>query len=116
MVDTVDNLVLLNQPPYYTVRCTNVSDGSGEADAIKINKSDLTDLGGIEPVAMDIIGLEWDCGGMAVTLEWDHTTDDEIAVLMGQGSWDYVKDGPLRDPRSGGATGDVVAATAGATP
>ena len=115
MADTVDSLVLVNQPPFYTIRLTNVSDGTGEAAVIKVDKSALTDLAGLEPVALDLIGVEWDVSGMAVTLLWDHTTDDEMIVLNGQGEWDQVRDGAIRDPRSAGDTGDVLLTTAGAT-
>ena len=115
MVDTVDSLVLVNQPPFYTIRLTNVSDGTGESAVAKVDKSGLTDLDGLEPLALDLIGIEWDVSGMAVTLLWDHTTDDEMIVLNGQGEWDQRRDGAIRDPRSAGATGDVLLTTSGAT-
>ncbi len=115
MVDTVDSLVLVNQPPYYTVRLTNVSDGTGESAVVKVDKYGLTDLDGNEPVALDLIGIEWDVSGMNVTLLWDHTTDDEMIVLNGQGEWDQTRDGAIRDPRSAGGTGDVLLTTNGHT-
>ena len=115
MADTVDSLVLVNQPPYYTVRLTNVSDGTGESAVVKVDKSTLTDLAGLEPLALDLIGIEWDVSGMAVTLLWDHTTDDEMIVLNGQGEWDQRVDGAIRDPRSAGDTGDVLLTTTGHT-
>ena len=111
MADTVDSLVLVNQPPYYTIRLTNVSDGTGESAVVKVDKSALVDIDGLEPVALDLVGIEWDVSGMNVTLLWDHTTDDEMIVLNGQGEWDQVKDGAIRDPRSAGATGDVLLTT-----
>ena len=113
MADTVDSLILVNQPPYYTVRLTNASDGTGESAVKKVDKGDLTDIAGLEPLALDLIGIEWDVGGMNVTLLWDHTTDDEMIVLIGQGEWDQRRDGAIRDPRTAGDTGDILLTTSG---
>ncbi len=115
MADAVDSLVLVNQPPYYTIRLTNVSDGTGESAVVKVDKSGLTDLAGLEPIALDLIGVEWDVGGMAVRLFWDHTTDDEMIVLMGQGEWNQSRDGAMRDPTTNDSTGDVLLTTTGHT-
>ena len=111
MVDTVNSLVLVNQPPYYTIRLTNVSDGTGESAVVKVDKSGLVDIDGLEPVALDLIGIEWDVGGMNVTILWDHTTPDRAIVLTGQGEWDQSRDGAIRDPRSAGGTGDILLTT-----
>ena len=111
MVDTVNSLVLVNQPPYYTIRLTNVSDGTGESTLVKVDKSGLVDIDGLEPVALDLIGIEWDVGGMNVTLLWDHTTPDRAIVLTGQGEWDQSRDGAIRDPRTAGGTGDILLTT-----
>ena len=111
MVDTVNSLVLVNQPPYYTIRLTNVSDGTGESAVVKVDKSGLVDIDGLEPLALDLIGVEWDVGGMNVTILWDHTTPDRAIVLTGQGEWDQSRDGAIRDPRTAGGTGDILLTT-----
>ena len=111
MVDTVNSLVLVNQPPYYTIRLTNVSDGTGESAVVKVDKSGLVDIDGLEPLALDLIGIEWDVGGMNVTILWDHTTPDRAIVLTGQGEWDQSRDGAIRDPRTAGGTGDILLTT-----
>ena len=111
MADTVNSLVLVNQPPYYTIRLTNVSDGTGESAVVKVDKSGLVDIDGLEPVALDLIGVEWDVGGMNVTILWDHTTPDRAIVLTGQGEWDQSRDGAIRDPRTAGGTGDILLTT-----
>ena len=111
MVDTVNSLVLVNQPPYYTIRLTNVSDGTGESAVVKVDKSGLVDINGLEPLALDLIGIEWDVGGMNVTILWDHTTPDRAIVLTGQGEWDQSRDGAIRDPRTAGGTGDILLTT-----
>ena len=60
--------------------------------------------------------IDYDVQGFTyVRLDWDATTDDEIAVLgQGQGSFDWTADGGLVDPASTGATGDIVLTTNGA--
>lgn len=117
MADTVDTQVLEDTRYNRKIRITNLSDGTGESAVIKIDKSTLTDLKGLEPYRLDVVSLKWSIQGFAyVALYWDHTTDDEIAVLSGSGERDYFGDGNLRDPRSAGGTGDIlVTAPAGAT-
>ena len=48
-----------------------------------------------------------------VTLAWDHTTDDEIAVLSGQSVIDWSSIGGNVDPQSTGGTGDILLTTDG---
>jgi hypothetical protein len=53
---------------------------------------------------------------MQVQLEFEHTADDLIANLDGQGCFDFAQGGKFQgfiDPASAGGTGDIVATTVG---
>ncbi len=112
MADSVDSLVMLNGSRRYTVRLTNISDGTGESAVIKVDKSTLLNGQGVEPSKLMIKTLKWSIQGFtSVRLYWDHTTDDELAVLSGTGERSY--DPPMIDPASAGQTGDILLTTAG---
>lgn len=123
MADAVATRTISQTPTHIVVHCTNISDGTGETDVVKIDKSTLVSSLGIEPVSLDIEKIVWNCDGMAVRVEWDHTTDDLALALSGVGVIDYtavpqspgVNIGRLSDPRSAGATGDIVFTTVGHT-
>lgn len=116
MADVVDTIVLANTINRYSVRLTNVSDATGESAVVKVDKSGLTGpLRGVEPGSLTLEEARWSIQGFtSVRLFWDHTADDEMMVLSGQGYEDFRPQGGLRDPRSTGGTGDVLLTTAGA--
>lgn len=115
MADTVDSLVLQSNGKHHIVRLTNISDGTGETDVVKVDVSTLTNSQGKVVTRTRIKELWWNIQGFtSVRLEWDATTDDEIAVLAGSGYLDLHKLGGLLDPASAGATGDILLTTAGA--
>lgn len=115
MPDVVDTAVLESTPDRIVVRLTNVSDATGESAVVKIDKSTLVANNGLEPRDLIVDEMEWNIQGFtSVRLFWDHTTDDELAVLTGTGYRQYWSDGGLKDPRSAGGTGDIVLTTAGA--
>ena len=114
MADTVNSQVLVSGGRIHIVHLTNESDGTGESAVIKINISDLSLFDGTEPDKLAIDEIQYSIQGFNyVTLEFDATTNDEIAVLSGDG----VKVFPsgINDPQSTGTTGDVVLTTNGAT-
>lgn len=115
MADTVDSVVLFNGHRIYAVRLLNVSDGTGESAVTKIDISGLIGPNGSAPTAVKIREIQYNVQGFtSVRLFWDHTTDDEIAVIgTGTGYMSYVGVGGLMDPRSSGGTGDVLLTTAG---
>ena len=115
MVDTVNSNVLFSDSRRYHIQITNESDGTGESAVAKINKSALSDVNGIEPKALDLIWVNYQVNGFNyIVLEWDHTTNDEILVLSGNGERDFKSSHSLKDPISAGSTGDVVLTTDGA--
>lgn len=126
MADTVTTRVLRNdgQSNKYVVHLTNVSDGVGEAAVVKVDISTLAVRDGIAggPTKVctytAIEKIEYNVNGMTVTLAWDHTADDTIAVLGAaagavSGCLSFEKEGGLVDPKSAGGTGDIVLTTTG---
>ena len=116
MADVVDTIVVRTSPREYVVRLTNVSDSTGESAVIKVDISTLVGPGRyIAPTAVSLQEMQWCIRGFnSVRLFWDHTADDEIAVLSGDGYRSYRELGGLMDPRSAGGTGDVLLTTDGA--
>jgi hypothetical protein len=117
MADTVDTLTVFSGTRKRVVRYTNVSDGTGESAVNKLDISTLTGPNGLAPTSVKIMEILWSIQGFtSVRLFWDHTTDDEIAVLgPGNGYADYTAVGGLMDPKSSGDTGDIFLTTAGTT-
>jgi hypothetical protein len=116
MADSVDTNVIFNGTNKYIVRLTNVSDGTGESGVIKVDKSALIGPTGVAPGRIAVLSIQWAIQGFSsVKLLWDHTTDDEIAVLSSAGFFDYTQGGGLLDPNSAGDTGDILLTTVGAT-
>lgn len=114
MADSVDSNVIFSGKRKYIVRLTNVSDGTGESAVIKVDKSTLTGTNGLEPGRLAVESIQWAMQGFtSVRLFWDHTTDDELAMLSLAGFFAY--EGGLVDPNSAGGTGDIILTTAGAT-
>jgi len=90
---------------------TDVSDGTGES---AVKKIDISTLPG-NPAAVRIVKAYYNTFGMAVKITTDHTTDDTVMVLQGDGSFDFSFFGGLKDPASAGDTGDILFTTVGHT-
>lgn len=116
MADVVDSKVLFNGTRKYSVRLTNVSDGTGESAVIKVDISTLIGPNGAAPTSAKVREVLWSIQGFtSVRLFWDHTTDDEIVVLSaGNGYANYEGVGGMNDPKTTGGTGDILLTTAGA--
>lgn len=135
MADAVTARTIVDTPDIFVVHLTCISDGTGEAAVIKADKSALVFCQGIvtagvraapaEAASLDIEGVQWNIQGFtSVRILWDHTTDDVALVLAGTGSSDLIGPGNARgaitlgklaDPRSAGATGDILLTSIGAT-
>jgi len=108
MADTVDSKVLFSGARRYVINLTNESDGSGESAVVKVDISGLTGPNGGTATYSTIDRIEYSIGGFNyVTLEWNATTPDEIAVLSGDGSIDWTSVGGNTDPQSSGGSGDI---------
>ncbi len=115
MADRVTTKVVYDGKRRFTTHLTNESDGTGETSAvIKINVSDYTNADGETATYMTIDVIEYSVSGFNdITLYWDANTDDEIAVLKGQGVMDWTAFGGITDPKSTGTTGDLTLLTDG---
>lgn len=114
MADTVNTQVIRDGGRRYVVHLTNESDGTGESAVSKIDISGINTPDGSTPtytVVERVDGVV--VGSGRVVLEWDHTTNDEIAVCAGSFFHDWSESGGLVDPQSSGGTGDIVLTTSG---
>lgn len=115
MADAVNTTVVRNKHGRYVVHLTNESDGTGEAGVVKVDVSTLTSTSGVAATYTTVHRIEYSVWGMNyVTLKWDATTDDEIAVLSGSGVIDFFPEGGITDPKTSGTTGDIKLWTDGA--
>lgn len=93
------------------VTLTGISDGTGETNVVKVDKSALT-LAGVEPTYLHVLELNGFMEGHGyVTLAWDNATDSTIAVL-GQGNayHNWEDQGGLKNPGSN-SPGDIILST-----
>ena len=118
MGDTVDIKTVHTGHNIIVQHWTNESDGTGESAVVKFNVSDFTNplLGvGTATATYTVIDrIEYSVWGFNyVVLEWDAATNDEIAVLKGQGVIDWAPEGGNVDPQSTTPVGDIVLTTDG---
>ena len=112
MADTVSSKVLFQGTRRYVVQLMSLSDGTGETNVLKVDKSTLIGPAGVAPSSLTIEKIEYDVTSMRVSLSFDHTTDVVFAVLQGSDCMDYRDVGGLRDAGTGD-TGDILLTTAG---
>lgn len=114
MADTVANTTLENTKKRLVVSSVFTIDGTEATDLVLVDKSTFTGPNGLEPGRLVIEKIEYNLDGFKVLLEFEHNTDDEIAILSGQGFLDFTQEGKYQgfiDPASAGGTGDIVATT-----
>ena len=111
MTDTVTATTVFNSPRKLIRHLTNRSDGTGESNVVKLDRSAFTGPDGTEPGYLVIEKIVYDVSSMRVLLTWDHTTDEVIAVLQGHGVLDWRSVGGLKDTEAGG-DGDILLTTA----
>lgn len=97
------------------IHLTNISDATGESGVVKVDLSAITFNQGTVPTYSVVDMIDYNVQGMSsVRLYWDHTTDDEIAVIpSGSGTIDWFALGGKVDPRTTGGTGDILLTTNG---
>lgn len=118
MADTLSTTTLYNGPKRLVVQAELYSDGTGSTDAVVVDKSAFTGPDGTEPGRFVIEKIEYSSDGMQVLLEFEHTANDEICLLAGQGCFDFSQSDKFQgfiDPASAGGTGDIIATTVGHT-
>ena len=114
MADTVTTKTLFNSPRKLVVNITNLSDGTGESNVVKVDKSAFTGPNGSEPTKLVIEKIVYDVSSMRVLLTWDQTSDETIAVLQGDGTIDWYKSAKHSGnvAANTGGTGDILLTTA----
>jgi hypothetical protein len=111
MADAVIAKILRNTDSEASFLFGNASDGTGESAVQKVDISALV----MAATKVTITKLIWGCDGMQVKILFDHTTDDLVAILAGNGRMNDVQDCAIQDPGSSGDTGDILFTTAGQT-
>lgn len=114
MADTVAKTTVFQSKTNMVVSSVFTLDGTEAADLILVDRSAITGPDNTEPGKLVIERIEYSIAGCSVLLEFEHTTDDPIAILQGYGVIDYTKEGRYPgfiDPNSAGGTGDIVATT-----
>lgn len=112
MADTVGVDVVFAGTNRRIYRLTGISDGTGEADVVKIDVSALTGPKGSAVNYLTIEKAAWNIQGYSsIRLEFDATTDDEALILSGVGERTFP--GGFKDPKSTGTTGDLLLSTVG---
>lgn len=92
----------------YTYLFSNASDGTGESAVVKFSSATVSGTA----THFKITKIKWAVRGMNVHVLFDANTDDRVLTLTGNGEFDATKDGgPIKDPRSTGATGNILFTT-----
>lgn len=115
MTDTVTNQVVIGGKSTYVIHLTGISDGTGESNVVKIDKSTLLDTIGVEPPRILIQSARWCIQGFSyIKLTWDHATDATAMVLNGNGYENFEDVGGLKDTLLNDSTGDLLLTSVGA--
>ncbi|MFW9927777.1 MAG: hypothetical protein ACFFD1_00110 [Candidatus Thorarchaeota archaeon] len=117
MVDTVTSRVTSNTGKRYEVILSNISDGTGESNVVKVRLSDLKYIGSQNPpssVAVEKVFYTLS-GFPSVTLSWDRDPSPETIVVLPPGQGELCFHPIITDPKSDQttSTGDILLTTNG---
>lgn len=122
MTDAVTSQTLFDDGGHVIVHFTNVSDGSGESAATKVDASAL--VGGASTTRYAVERIKWATVGMGFNLLWDAATDVlfwTCGNTTSQGDIDYTKGGTgpggpgILNNAGTGVNGDILLTTVGHT-
>ena len=116
MVDTVVTQVLNNGPRNLVLKCTSLSDGTGESGVKKFDAASSTyaNNGALVGIHVTLWRLDYDIHNMGVELLWDASSAQQLLLLGGFGKQDFKPFGGLTVPVITGATGSILLTTIGA--
>tara|TARA_R110000796_G_scaffold80608_1_gene178397 strand:- start:11 stop:415 length:405 start_codon:yes stop_codon:yes gene_type:complete len=118
VADVVASQTIIDGQKTVVLKLTNVSDGTGEANVVKVDVSALTALpNGTACTGVVIEKIWWQCIGMKVKLLWDASTN-LFCIELGEnqsGHHDYTDFGGFPNNAGGGKTGDLLFTTVGHT-
>ena len=116
MADAVSTQVLKDHASAWAVKLTNISDGTGETNIVKVSANTLVASNGDSSTQrLSITKLFWNVSSNRVNLLWRGTTNTLITTLTGTGYWNLVGEGsmPLTNNAGAGANGDILLTTSG---
>ena len=74
----------------HVVLCTNISDGTGEDDAIKLKRTDMLTSEGTVPSKLVVEKINYNIAGMIVDVSYNNVNEEKIATLYsGDGEIDF---------------------------
>jgi hypothetical protein len=117
MADAVTSQTILDGDRLAIFKFTNISDGTGETAALKIDVSTLNPNTFQLPCnGVKILKIWAQTYGMAVDILWDATTDLICETIPADQLYriDYSEFGGLSNNAGAGKTGDVLFSTVGA--
>lgn len=117
MADAVATQVLVDGPRRAILKFTNVSDGTGETDVVKVDVSTLSSYQGNPCTSVSVNKLDAVTAGMGLNMLWDATTDVLILTLGSDDfvTFDFSRFGGLTNNAGAGKTGDILFTTLGAS-
>ena len=118
MADAVTSQVIQDGEHLFIGKYTNISDGTGEVAAVKINVSALNPSAWGRPCNGVKINKVWvQTTGMSVDVLWDATVDVLCETLPANVAYElrYAEFGGLPNNAGAGVTGNVLFTTVGAT-
>jgi hypothetical protein len=116
MADAVTSQVIFDGSKRAILKFTNISDGTGESAALKVDVSALTPYNGAPCSSVSIERIEAVTIGMGIDILWDATAD---ALCMTLGSdqfftFDFTRFSGLTNNAGAGKNGDILFTTIGA--
>jgi|TARA_X000001382_G_scaffold116434_1_gene95621 hypothetical protein len=118
MADAVATQTIIDGSKTAVLKFTNISDGSGESDVVKVDVSALANNSlGQACTGATIEKIWWQCIGMKVQVLFD-ATSNLFCIELGEnqsGHHDYTSFGGLPNNAGSGKTGDIVFTTVGHT-
>ena len=118
MADAVATQTIIDGSKTAVLKFTNISDGSGESDVVKVDVSALSNNSlGQACTGATIEKIWWQCIGMKVQVLFD-ATSNLFCIELGEnqsGHHDYTSFGGLPNNAGSGKTGDIVFTTVGHT-
>jgi hypothetical protein len=114
MADTVTSQVLLDGERLYIAKFTNISDGTGETNVVKVDVSTLSkSSSGLACNGVKINRIWSALHGMEVRILWDATT--KVLAWAGTSNGPYLMDfssfGGIPNNGGAGKTGDIMFTT-----
>lgn len=110
MADSVNTLVLYNDPKRLIVKLLNRSDGTGESGVVKVDKSTYTGPNGKEPSHFLVDRIIYDVSGMEALVWVDGTPDINLFRCVGQANSDFTEFGGISTKVQAGP-GDILVST-----